>query len=114
MRHLISALILVSFLAIPVYAGPKAGKGSDKNAAADSQNAGDRIANETADAVADVLTGEDAKPQPAKGTMPPGLAKKDKTPPGWDKGNKTGWDKEAPPPEDSPIKKFIKSVFGQK
>lgn len=77
-------------------------------------SATERVGNEVADAVADVLTGDDSgKAAPSKGAMPPGLAKKDKVPPGWSKGEKTGWDK-ASQEEESPIKRFFKNLFSKK
>ena len=113
-KYAVIAVVVLSVWALPVSAAPKEGKAPGKARASEAETAGDRIANETADAVADVLTGEKAKAEPSKGSLPPGLAKKDKTPPGWDKGKKTGWDKEEAAKEDSPIKKFIKGLFGQK
>jgi len=73
-------------------------------------SAGSRIANEAGDAIADILTGEDSNYRHKSNKLPPGLAKKGKTPPGWSKGKKTGWDKEK---KDSPIKSFFKGLFGQ-
>lgn len=72
------------------------GRGADKSAPAD------RIADEAADAVTDVLTGKDSQGSPGntppglakQDKMPPGLAKQGKTPSGWDKGKKAGWNKE--------------------
>jgi hypothetical protein len=76
-------------------------------------SATERVGDEVADAVADVLTGDDSgKAAPSKGVVPPGLAKKDKVPPGWSKGEKTGWDKASQ--EESPIKRFFKNLFSKK
>jgi len=73
---------------------------------------GGKVANEIADAVTRPLTGEAAKPS-GSGSMPPGLAKKDKTPPGWSKGEKTGWNKEEDKGHrDSLIDKVVKTLFG--
>ena len=80
-------------------------------------SAAERVGNETADAIADVLTGKDTKKTTTTtGAMPPGLAKKGKTPPGWDKGKKTGWTKTEVVKEEgeSPIHKFIKGLFAPK
>ena len=108
-------LVMVSaMLLIPADAYAKKGKGASKSVH-NEPSAGERIANETADAVADVLTGEDSSRttvSKSKGT-PPGLAKKGKTPPGWEKGKKTGWDKEdSGTKSESPIKQFVKGLFG--
>ena len=103
MKRMMAILTILVLAASPVFAAPK-DKGPSQKA-----DAGDRIANEAADAVADVLTGKDTK-KTKTGQMPPGLAKKGKTPPGWEKGKKTGWEKEVPA-EDSPIKKFFKNLF---
>ena len=104
MKRIVAMLTILFLAASPVFAAPK-DKGPSQKA-----SAGDRIANETADAVADVLTGKDSTKKTTTGQMPPGLAKKGKTPPGWEKGKKTGWEKEVPA-EDSPIKKFFKNLF---
>lgn len=104
MKRAVAILMVWVLAAPPVFAAPK-----DK-AVGQKADAGDRIANEAADAVADILTGEDGK-KTSTSKLPPGLAKKDKTPPGWDKGKKVGWDKKAEPAEDSPIKKFFKNLF---
>lgn len=113
-------IVSAAFLCTANYAYAKPGKGEGKGST-EKETAGERIANETADAVADVLTGEDSNKSTGGGT-PPGLGKKDKTPPGlekqdkvpagWDKGKKEGWDKEAK--QDSPIKTFIKGLFEKK
>lgn len=115
--RLCAVIAICLFISSQTYAEStknKNGKGANK-----SDPAG-RVANEAADAVADVLTGEDSQgssgnmpPGLAKqGKMPPGLAKQGKTPPGWDKGNKVGWNKTT---TDSPVKRWIKKwVFGQK
>lgn len=116
MKGIVAMVAVLALIACPVYAGQEGkGKGcTEKHGQAET--AGDKIANETADAVANVLTGEESKPQPSDKGMPPGLAKKDKTPPGWDEGKKTGWNKgeTAFQHKDSPIDKFIKGLFGVK
>lgn len=105
MKKLVAIMAIFVLAASPVFAAPKAKDHPQQS------NAGDRITNEAADAVADILTGEDSKKKTSTSKLPPGLAKKDKTPPGWDKGKKVGWDKKAEPAEDSPIKKFFKNLF---
>ena len=111
------AIAAFFLIASQIYAGPPKdirnkgamGRGVNKGAPAD------RIADEAAEAVTDVLTGENAGDMPPglakKGTMPPGLAKQGKTPPGWDKGKKVGWGKDQ---AESPIKNFTNWLFGQK
>ena len=106
-KSIMGLTVLLSFVSVPSFAGPKAAQEGPKEV-----NASGRIANETMDAIADVLTGKESKAETTK-SLPPGLAKKGKTPPGWDKGRKTGWKTEAKKEEESPIKKFVKSVFSQ-
>ncbi len=105
MKKLVAMMAIFVLAASPVFAAPKAKDHPQQS------DAGDRITNEAADAVADILTGEDGKKKTSTSHLPPGLAKKGKTPPGWDKGKKVGWDKEGAPAEDSPIKKFFKNLF---
>jgi len=107
---------LCVIVAICLFISSQAYADSTKNKNGKGANKSDpvgRVANEAADTVADVLTGkETGNTPPGQGTMPPGLAKQGKTPPGWDKGNKVGWNKTT---TDSPIKRWIKKwVFGQK
>ena len=113
LRKLLVFLMIFSLIAAPLYAKPNKGKGA--SASSKKASAGERIGNEFADSVADVLTGEDSKSTAKSKSkkVPPGLAKKGKTPPGWDKGKKTGWDKEEKEKKDSPIKSFVKGLFGQ-
>lgn len=91
-------------------------KPKDENPA--QQSAGERIADHTADAVADVLTGEDTSKSDVAGKkVPPGQAKKGTVPPGWSKGNKTGWDKKSEASgtkSESPIQQMVKALFGKK
>jgi len=105
MKKLVAIMAIFVLAASPVFAAPKAKDHPQQS------NAGNRITNEAADAVADILTGEDSKKKTSTSKLPPGLAKKDKTPAGWEKGKKTGWDKNEAPVEDSPIKKFFKNLF---
>ncbi|HXV18765.1 MAG TPA: hypothetical protein VD883_01675 [Candidatus Omnitrophota bacterium] len=110
MKKITAVLMLLILAASPVWAAPKdKDKGQSHKA-----DAADRIGNETADALADVLTGENSKKPEKTGTMPPGLAKKDKTPAGWEKGNKEGWEKKQPEGEESPIRKFFRNLFQSK
>lgn len=116
LRSVVAIFAIVCFLAVPAYAKPK-GQGAQEQ----KQSAGERIGNETADAVADVLTGEDSKKTSSvktkKGT-PPGLSKKGKVPPGWNKGKKTGWEKtegeDSGTKSESPIRQIVRKMFGQK
>lgn len=115
MKMMRLSMIMAAFfiMASLVYADPpdfSKGKGAVGKGVGKNSPTG-RVANEAADAVADVLTGTDNLP-PGQGTMPPGLAKQGKTPPGWDKGNKVGWDKTT---TDSPIKRWVKRwIFQQR
>lgn len=114
----IMVLIMVMCLACAsADAKPKSVNVKSENA---KPTASERIGNEAADAVADILTGSSSTEKTvtktkSKGT-PPGLAKKGKTPPGWSKGKKTGWgDKEVTVEEkkDSPIRSFVKKLFNK-
>lgn len=112
MRKLIAIVIVLCLFAAPAYArSAKAAAAGGGKATVQKATPGERIANETAEAVADVLTGKDSSKKEGSGSLPPGLAKKDKTPPGWDKGKKEGWDKEGH--KDSPIEVIVKSIFGK-
>ena len=103
------ALIMVISLALSAQAKPKKDTGSAK-----SKSAGERITDHTADAVADVLTGEDSSPDKKTKKVPPGHAKKGTTPHGWSQGEKTGWDKEESGTKtDSPIKQMVRKLFGK-
>ncbi len=109
MKKLIGLWIVFALMAAPAYAKPDKSHGLAKG----QETAGDRVADEAADALADVLTGkDDKKVEKTTSTLPPGLDKKDKTPAGWEKGKKEGWEKKNEGQEDSPIKKFFKSLFG--
>ncbi len=105
-------VLALALVAMPAYANPNKGEKAS-NAASQTCKAGDKLVCHTADAVADVLTGDDSSKSKPAGNTPPGLAKKGKTPPGWSKGKKEGWDKE-PEKKDSPIQSFVKGLFGQK
>lgn len=102
-------LLMLSIISAPVFAKAK----TDTPAASKNEPSNiQKVANATTDAVVDVITGEDDK---SSKSLPPGLAKKDKTPPGWDKGEKTGWDKEASGTKsESPLKQFIRALFKPK
>lgn len=69
--------------------GHAADQGSDSNKG--------QIVHEVANAALDELEGKSASSTPhrppglSKGRRPPGLEKQDKTPPGWSKGKKEGW-----------------------
>lgn len=105
----------------------KGSKGKGKGAGGTEKTAVEKVGDETANAVADALTGtssitttEAAKGVPPglakKGKMPPGLEKKGKTPEGWSKGEKTGWDKTetSTTKNDSVIRGWVNKVFGKK
>ncbi len=115
MKKIIGLFLAFSLMSPCAFAGkPDKVSHQDKN----DSTAAERVGNEAADAIADVLTGKETKKTTTTttGAMPPGLAKKGKTPPGWDKGKKTGWSKTTEVKEEgeSPIHKFIKGLFNQK
>ncbi len=91
-------VLVLSLIVSPLWADPP-GRVSKKTV-----SAGDRIADEAAEAVAEVLTGEKSA-KPAK-NLPPGLAKKGKVPPGHAM-------KQQAEKKESPIKTFIKGLFNQ-
>lgn len=107
-KKILAICMILSLFGFFAYAAPP-----QKKAEPGKASAGERIVDETKQAVADVLTGEETPSRPSKGATPPGLEKKGKTPPGWSKGKKTGWSKEAEPKKDSPIRAFIKKLFGK-
>lgn len=115
MRYLSVSLAIVMAVLFAVSGDAKT---KDENPA--QKSAGERIADHTADAVADVLTGEDtagADVTTAGKKVPPGQAKKGTVPPGWSKGNKTGWDKKSEDSgtkSESPIQQMVKALFGKK
>ena len=102
-------VILAVFITTSVFAAKPEGVGAKWEAKSKENNAVVRVGDEIADSLADVLTGEESS-KSKKGNIPPGLAKKDKMPPGWEKGKKTGWSKEESS-EDSVIRKFFKNLF---
>lgn len=114
--------IVLGMAALPAMAkqegkavGKVVSKAVDKNAGkADTKaDAGDKLTNEIVDAVTRPLTGAESKGSGAS-SMPPGLEKKDKTPPGWSKGKKTGWNKDEPKcHQDSVIDKVVKAITGK-
>jgi len=112
-RMTIVVIVMVCLAISTAEAKPKSKvKGDKAQDAASQSSAGDKVANELADAITQPLSGEETSAKGEK-SMPPGLAKKDKTPPGWDKGKKTGWDKSKEQGhQDSVIDKAVKAVFG--
>jgi hypothetical protein len=105
-------ILTLCVAALPAFAkqgGNQAAKAAEK--ASDSSKAGDKMANEIADAMTRPLAGETTASK--SGSLPPGLAKKDKVPPGWSMGEKTGWSKENEH-KDSFIDKVFKTLFGPK
>ena len=122
-KVMVVVVAVLCIAALPVLAkqgGTAVGKAVGKvvDTTADTAKAGvdtgSKVANEIADAITQPLSGESAKTS-GSGSMPPGLAKKDKTPPGWNKGEKTGWNKdESKGHQDSVIDKVVKTLFGPK
>ena len=98
MKKIIALLAIFAMVATPALAKPP---WSAKEAPSKA-SAVEKVGDEIADSMADVLTGNTSTPK-TKSSLPPGLAKKDKVPPGWQKGVKK---------EDSPIKQFFKKLFG--
>ena len=103
------AVIMVSTLAF-----------ADPNKGAASTSPGQQIANETASAVANALTGQSSQATSETGTppglakkggVPPGLAKKGGVPPG--QAKKPNWKRDHPH-VDSPIDTVVKALFGKK
>ena len=109
MRKILSLLVVALFISTSVWAKPDwAAKKAPKKVS--ESTAVERVGDEIADSVADILTGGDTK-KPSNGNLPPGLAKKDKVPPGWAQGKKTGWGEKED--SDSPIKQFFKKLFSK-
>ena len=117
MKKITVLLIALGFLSTYAFAAPKEGKGPAQGKSEDA--ATERVGNEIADTVADVLTGKEKKTTTTTGAMPPGLAKKGKTPPGlegktppgWGKGKKKGWTEKTTTESESPLRRFIKNLF---
>jgi hypothetical protein len=120
LRKMLVIFIMACFIATPVFAK---GKGSG-NSEAQQKSAGQRIADHTADSVADVLTGEDSSQEAVSKTkakskskgVPPGHAKKGTTPHGWTQGEKKGWgekSEDSGTKSESPIKQMVKKFFGK-
>ena len=104
-----AAFIMVSALAL-----------ADPDKGASSVTPAQQIANETASAVANVLTGGSSQAASETGTppglakkggVPPGLAKKGGVPPG--QAKKPNWKRDHPH-VDSPIDMLVKGLFGKK
>ncbi|MBD3296042.1 MAG: hypothetical protein GF392_01585 [Candidatus Omnitrophica bacterium] len=117
MKKIVTVSLIITFCALGAYAAP-GGKG--RGTVVEKKSAADRIGDEVADSTADILTGEDDDSSPRRSPkgMPPGLEKKGKTPPGWSRGKKKGWEKKGGPETsgtktDSPIKQFMKKLLGQ-
>ncbi|MFC1548828.1 hypothetical protein ACFL5E_02595 [Candidatus Omnitrophota bacterium] len=116
MKYFKILLVVIMVLSIAVSAEAK-WKGSESS----KKGAGQRITDHTADAVADVLTGEgsssNVQTKSRSKKVPPGHAKKGTTPHGWDQGKKTGWEKkgeDSGTKSDSPIKQMIRKMFRKK
>jgi len=113
-------------------------KGAQKVSQVSEPSATERVGDEIADSIADVLTGEEKVSQTIvtkttvsgekglppglskKESLPAGLEKKDTTPEGWSEGQKVGWgDKTeikeiaAEKTKESPIRRFIKNIFSR-
>ena len=129
MKKMLVLVLIVCFFAASAYAKPPhAVKNTAPAATTAKPTAAERIGDEAADTVVDILVGEDepkttkttktVTSSKAKGT-PPGLAKKGKTPPGWSKGNKKGWSEtkveevEVTEKKESPVRRFIKGLFNK-
>jgi len=92
MRMLAIGMSVIFVLAVPAWAEHNRGRGRDEQT---TGTATQKAVKEAANAALDELEG---KPQPAaKQSMPPGLQKQGKTPPGWSKGRKEGWNKQQEP-----------------
>ncbi len=108
------AIVLVLTLVVcPFLFAQGRGKGHDhgRSDKTSVEKAGERIVDEAVDAVTDELVGEGSS-STRSGGMPPGLSKKGKTPPGWSKGKKVGWDKDSSPPKrDSWVRRLIRGIF---
>ena len=112
-------MVLVLGMAATAGAEPGKGRGQGRPESTEEhvERAGKRVVNEAADAVADELTGNrgyvnsSGGPPGLQGRRPPGLEKQDKTPPGWSKGRKAGWDKTQQPQHESFIRRVIHGIF---
>jgi hypothetical protein len=120
MNRVVASVVIAALVCPSVWAKPPQGKGKGA-ASSESKSAKERIKDETIDAVADELLGEDtpaATPSgmppglAKKGKMPPGLEKQGKVPPGWSKGQKQGWTQgAAPAKKESLIRRTVKRIF---
>ena len=121
----LSILIALLVLTASSHAFAAKPEGVGKGRSAEAKSAAQRVGDEIADSVADVLTGEEGKKSKGtktgdlppglakKGKVPPGLAKQDKIPPGWNKGEKKGWGEREGEADESPIKRFFKNLLSK-
>ena len=116
MKKIALLLILAIAVTTPVFAKPnwkETGSNPGK-----TESAAERVGNEIADGVADVLTGDTSSSKTtvthskSGSSLPPGLAKQGKVPPGHAKMGHTEVTT-VKTKEDSPIKTFIKNLFGK-
>lgn len=97
------AALLAWVVCVPAFAdGP--GKSRSKEQSNATSTLG-QAAGEVVNAAVDELD-KQSRPTtnviPSKRDLPPGLEKKGKTPPGWSKGKKKGWDKDQSAAEPAP------------
>lgn len=124
--HVLMMAVILSFSFTADAQAKKGGHGRGRgrpDAATESmKKGGQRVVDETVDAVVGELIGEDptgVTPSgmppglSRKGKMPPGLEKKGKVPPGWSKGKKKGWDQTAgsSQKQEGVIRRLIRGIF---
>lgn len=123
MRQLVIGVVLAGCLVPSGFAAHKPGKRDEGQGVGQTvERAAKEVAKEAVDAVADELLDDKGRvTQTGTGSLPPGLAKKGKmppgllekqgkTPPGWSQGKKTGWDKDQPQKE-SLVRRVIRKIF---